>query len=102
MRFSRLALVLFASIITSVSAAHAGTDAVAQCKDFFKKFQTCIDGLHGEQKDAATVFMKTTRGILGMSDGLNQGDPMMLGIMCGGMMEEIKKEPDVQKYMCQW
>ena len=102
MRFSVLAPILLAAVVGSAGAAHAGTDAVAECKNFFKKFQTCIDGLQGDQKDEATVFMKTTRGILGISDDLNRGDPMMLGIMCGGMMEELKKDASVQQYKCQW
>lgn len=102
MRFTVLAPVFLAAVIGSTAGAHAGTDAAAECKNFFKKFQTCVDGLQGDQKDEATIFMKTLRGTLGMSDDLNQGDPMMLGIMCGVMMEEAKKDADVQKYNCQW
>ncbi|MGH9697688.1 MAG: hypothetical protein ACRD5Z_26345, partial [Bryobacteraceae bacterium] len=77
-------------------------DAVAECKAFFEKFQKCVDGLKADQQDEARIFMKTLRGTLGMSDDLNQGDPMMLGIMCGTMITEVKKEPMVQKYNCSW
>lgn len=93
---------VFATFFLNASSVSAADDAVAECKNFFAKFQTCIDGLEGEQKDEATIFMKTLRGTLGMSDDLNQGDPTLLGIMCGTLMEEAKKDPDIQKYKCQW
>lgn len=100
----RIAAALFALSVLWLNApsVSAADDAVAECKTFFAKFQTCVDGLEGEEKDEATIFMKTLRGTLGMSDDLNQGDPTMLAIMCGAMMEEVKKEPTVQKYKCQW
>lgn len=78
------------------------TDAVKQCEDFLGKFQKCVDGLKGEQQEEARVFLKTLRGTLGMADGVNRGDPQMTGVLCGVMMEEAKKDPDVQKYGCTW
>jgi len=77
-------------------------DAVAECKAFFDKFEKCVDGLKGDQQQEARIFLKTLRGTLGMADDLNQGDPMMIGILCGATMEEAKKTPDVQKYHCSW
>ena len=94
-----LLIVLIAILISS--PVRAG-DAVAECKAFFEKFEKCVDGLKGEQQEEARIFMKTLRGTLGLSDDLNQGDPMMLGIMCAATMEETKKEPSVQKYNCAW
>jgi hypothetical protein len=85
-----------------ISSPLRANDPVAECKAFFDKFQKCVDGLKGEQQDEARIFMKTLRGTLGMSDDLNQGDPTMLGIMCGITMQETKKEPSVQKYNCAW
>ena len=102
MRFSLLAPVLLAAFICSAGAALAGVDAVAECENFFKKFQACVDGLEGEQKDEAKIFLKTLRGTLGMADGINRGDPTLTGMMCGTLMEESKKDPDIQKYKCKW
>jgi hypothetical protein len=85
-----------------VASPGRANDAVAECKAFFDKFQKCIDGLQGDQKQEAQIFYKSLRGTLGLSDDLNQGDPMMIGIMCSGAMEETKKEPMVQKYNCAW
>lgn len=92
-------ILLAALLITSPARAN---DAVAECKAFFDKFQKCVDGLQGEQKDEAQIFLRTLRGTLGMSDDLNQGDPTMLAVMCSATMQEVKKEPDVQKYHCTW
>ncbi len=99
---SLLAVTIVAAASLSTSVARAEMDAVAQCKDFFQKFQTCVDGLKGDRQDEARVMMKTLRGTLGMSDDLNNGDPMMIGIMCGITMQETKKDPSVQKYNCAW
>ncbi len=101
MRFVRLAVALSA-VIAASSAAHAGADTVPECKSFFQKFQTCVDALEGEVKDEATIFLKTLRGTVGMSDDLNRGDPMLTGMMCGIMMEEAKKDADIAKFKCQW
>jgi hypothetical protein len=99
----RLVIAVSAAIAFSAPATCAeNLDAVEQCKDFFRKFEKCVDGLKGDQQDEARIFMKTLRGTLGMSDDLNNGDPMMIGIMCGITMQETKKEPSVQKYNCQW
>ncbi len=94
--FAGAAVCLFA-----ISPAKAG-DAIAGCKDFFAKFEKCADALQGNQQDEARVYIKTMRGILGMNDSLNQGDPMLIGMMCSGMMDEMKKDPDIKKYNCQW
>jgi hypothetical protein len=77
-------------------------DAIAECKAFFAKFEQCIDGLKGDQQDQARIFLRTIKATLGMSNDLNQGDPMYLGIMCKLTIQEIKKEPSVQPYNCQW
>lgn len=77
-------------------------DAIADCKAFFAKFERCIDGLKGDQQDQARIFLKTIKATLGMSNDLNQGDPMYLGIMCTLTIEEIKKDQSVQTYHCQW
>ncbi len=84
-----------------VNPAQAG-DAVAECKAFFEKFQQCVDGLKGDDQEDARIFLKTLRATLGMSDDLNQGDPTALGIMCALTIEEVKKEPSIQKYNCAW
>jgi hypothetical protein len=97
-----LSVVAFAVSALLISNPVIAGDAVAECKAFFQKFEKCVDGLKPEQQDEARIFMKTLRGTLGMSDDLNQGDPMMLGIMCGTMIDEVKKEPMVQKYNCSW
>jgi hypothetical protein len=102
MRFLRLAPVLLTAFIGMAPSAHADSSTMAQCKTFFQKFQTCVDGLQGEQKDEAAIFMKTMRGTLGMSDDLNRGDPMLTGMMCGLMIEEAKKDTSIQQYKCQW
>ena len=77
-------------------------DAIAECKAFFEKFQKCVDGLKGDDQEDARIFMKTLRATLGMSDDFNQVDPTALGIMCGFTIEEMKKEPSIQKYNCFW
>lgn len=82
--------------------ARAADDAIAVCRDFFQKFQKCVDKLEGDQKEEARVMMNTSRGMVGLSDDLNRGDPMLTGMMCSGMMEELKKDKDVQKYKCEW
>lgn len=82
-------------------AMHAA-DAVKQCEDFLGKFQKCVDGLKGEQQEEARVFLKTLRGTLGMSHGVNRGDPQMTGMMCSVMQDEAKKDPAIQKYGCTW
>ena len=85
----------------AISPASAG-DAIADCKDFFAKFEKCADGLQGDQQDEARVYIKTMRGIVGMNDSLNQGDAMLTGMMCSGIMDEMKKDPDIKNYNCQW
>ncbi len=95
-------LVLMTVVAMSISNAARADDAMAKCEKFFAKFQTCVDGLKGEQQEEAKVFMKTLRGTLGMADGLNRGDPMLTGMMCGFTMDEVKKDPSVQKYNCAW
>jgi hypothetical protein len=97
-----LAAAIAVTAVFATNSARADTDAVAECKAFFQKFQKCVDGLKGDRQDEARIFMKTLRGTLGMSDDLNNGDPTMLGIMCGITMRETKKDPDVQKYNCAW
>lgn len=77
-------------------------DAIAECKEFFAKFETCVDGLKGDQQDQARVFLRTIKATLGLSDELNRGDPMYTGIMCKLTIQEIKKDQTVQMYNCQW
>ncbi len=77
-------------------------DQLAECKDFFAKFEKCADGLKGDQQEEARVYIKTLRGTLGMNDALNQGDPMLTGMMCTLTIREMKKERDIQKYNCAW
>ena len=89
-------LAVMAALIAGPARAD---DTIAECKDFFAKFEKCVDGLEGEQQEEARIFLKTLRGTLGMSDDLNQGDPSMMAIMCGVTMQEAKKDPDVQKYV---
>jgi hypothetical protein len=92
-----------AALLTMIASSPLrANDAVEQCKAFFDKFQKCVDGLQGDQKEEARIFMKSLRGSLGMADDLNQGDPTMIGIMCGVAMDEVKKEPMVKKYNCAW
>jgi hypothetical protein len=101
MRLRILAGAALLSVAVLPKAGHAD-DAIARCKAFFKTFEQCVDGLHGEQQDEARIYMKTLRATLGLSDDLNQGDPMALGIMCQVTMDEIKKDSMVQKYNCAW
>jgi len=96
-----LALVLTTAAVI-VSGPARANDAVAECKAFFAKFDQCVDRLEGEQQQDARIFVRTLKGTLGMSDDLNQGDPMYLSIMCSAMMDEVKKDRDVQSYNCQW
>jgi hypothetical protein len=95
-----------AGIAAVLAVLFAGTasaaDPLAECKAFFEKFEKCVDGLKGDQQDEARIFMKTLRGTVGLSDDLNRGDPTMTSIMCAGTMQEVKKEPMVQKYNCAW
>jgi hypothetical protein len=77
-------------------------DAIEECKAFFTKFERCIDGLKGDQQDQARIFLRTIKATLGMSNDLNQGDPMYTGIMCKLTIQEIKKDQSVQTYNCQW
>lgn len=77
-------------------------DAIAECNAFFAKFERCIDGMKGDQKDQARVFLRTVKATLGLSNDLNRGDPMYTGIMCKLTVEEIKKDRSVQTYNCQW
>lgn len=97
---SLLALPLLAAAALAPHTARA--DAIAECRTFFQKFETCVEGLEGEQQQEARIFMRTLRGTVGMSDDLNRGDPMLTGVMCGVMMEEAKKDPTVQQYKCAW
>ncbi len=103
-RFAGLAAAVAAALLATflASPAHAGDDAIAACRDFFQKFQKCVDKLEGDQKEAARVMMNTSRGMVGMSDDLNRGDPMLTGMMCGGIMEELKKDKDGQDSKCEW
>jgi hypothetical protein len=94
-----LAVTVLALLVTAPVQAD---DAVKECKDFFEKFDKCVDKLEGEEKDDAKIFVRTLKGTLGMADDLNQEDSMMLGILCSATMEEAKKDPDVQKYNCEW
>jgi hypothetical protein len=91
-----------AALITNFISRPAAADALAECNDFFAKFEKCADGLKGEQQEEARVYIKTLRGTLGMNDALNQGDPMLTGMMCSLTIKEMKKEPDIQKYNCAW
>jgi len=84
------------------SAPVRADDPMKQCEDFLGKFQKCVDGLQGEQQEEARVFLKTLRGTLGMSDGVNRGDPQMTGMMCSVMRDEAKKDPGIRKYGCAW
>jgi hypothetical protein len=77
-------------------------DPLAECKDFFAKFDTCVAGLEGEQQEEARIFVKTLKGTLGMADDLNRGDPMMTSILCSATMTEARKDPMVQAYKCAW
>ncbi len=94
-----LALTTAALVISGPTYAN---DGVASCKAFFTKFDQCVDRLEGEKQEDARIYVRTLKATLGMSDDLNQGDPMYLAIMCGAMMDEVKKDRDVQSYNCQW
>ena len=96
----RLAVCIALATLLS-NPAFAG-DQLAECKDFFAKFEKCADGLKGDQQEEARVYIKTLRGTLGMNDALNQGDPTLTGMMCSLTIREMKKEPDIQKYNCAW
>ena len=99
----RAVLVLSAAALVAVLAPAPGrADPLAACRDFFTKFQTCVDRLEGEQQEEARIFMKTLRGTLGMNDSLNAGDPNLTGMMCRFTMDEVKKDPSVKKYNCTW
>lgn len=99
----RALLVIAAALgVLLVAAPVRARDPVKECAEFLGKFQKCVDGLKGEQQEEARVFLKTLRGTLGMADGVNRGDPQMTGVLCGVMMEEAKKDPDIQKYGCTW
>lgn len=98
---SLLALPVALAVLLVSATARAG-DPVADCEAFLAQFQKCVDGLKGEQQEEARVFLKTMRGTLGMADGVNRGDPMLTGMLCGVMIEEMKKDPDVKKYGCRW
>ena len=95
------AAILAATLILA-PAALAEDNAIDKCKKFFAAFEKCADGLKGDQQDAARVTIKTMRGMIGMSDDLNQGDALVTGMMCAGMMDEMKKDSDVKSYNCQW
>ncbi len=92
---------LAAAALLLACPAQAG-DAVANCKAFFVKFDQCIERLDADKQDGARIFARTLKAMLGMSDDLNQGDPMMLSIMCSVMVDEAKKDRDVQSYNCAW
>ena len=98
----RQLLTALAVIAVLIAGPARADDTVAECKDFFDKFEKCVDGLEGEQQEEARIFLKTLRGTLGMSDDLNQGETGMMAIMCSVTMQEAKKDPDVQKYNCAW
>jgi hypothetical protein len=100
MRSSIIAsLALLAAFAASPASAN---DSIAQCREFVTKFQRCVDSLQGEKQDEARVFLRTIRAMLGMSDDLNRGDPMMMSIMCSATMDEAKKDPSVKAYNCAW
>jgi len=92
----------FSAIVIVCTAPAYAVEAVDDCKIFFEKFQTCVDSLQGEQRDEARIFMKTLRATLGMSDSLNQQDPLAHALMCRFTIVEIKKDETVQKYNCNW
>lgn len=92
---------LAATMLVSPSA-FAEDSALDKCKKFFTAFEKCADGLKGDQQDEARVYIKTMRGMIGMSDDLNRGDSLITGMMCAGVMDELKKDSSVQKYNCQW
>jgi hypothetical protein len=99
----RSSIIAAIAVLAAFTAAPAdANDTVAQCREFFAKFQKCADGLQGEQQDEARIFLRTLRATLGMSDDLNQGDPMMMSIMCSVTMDEVKKDQSVKKYNCAW
>lgn len=77
-------------------------DQLAKCKAFFTEFEQCAERQEGQQKDDAKVFVRTLRATLGMADDLNRGDAMMTSILCSVTMDEVKKDPAVQKYNCSW
>jgi hypothetical protein len=96
-------LAVFVALAATLAPNPApAADAIQQCRDFFAKFEKCVDGLEGEQQEEARIFMRTLRGTVGMSDDLNRGDPMLTGMMCGFVMDEAKKDSSVQKYNCAW
>lgn len=99
LRHSAYTMAFLASV--AAGPAHAA-DPLAQCKDFFAKFDKCIQHLEGDEKEEARVFVNTLRGTIGMSDDLNRGDANITGMMCALTMEEAKKDPDVLKYKCAW
>jgi hypothetical protein len=93
-RWSHVRLLIPLAVMAALIAGPARPDdTVAECKDFFAKFEKCVDGLEGEQQEGARMFLKTLRGTLGMSDDLNQGDPSMMAIMCGVTMQRPKRTP---------
>lgn len=94
------ALLLAAAAMIQPGPARA--DALAECNAFFAKFDKCVAGLQGEQQEDARIFVKTLKGTLGMADDLNRGDSMMTGILCSATMSEVKKDPTVQAYKCEW
>jgi hypothetical protein len=94
--------VLVAAAASLAPSPAPAADPLAECKDFFAKFDKCIAGLEGEQQEEARIFERTLKGTLGMADDLNRGDPMMTGILCSATMTETKKDPMVQKYKCAW
>jgi hypothetical protein len=97
-----IALAIQTAFAATLFTSPASADALAECKDFFAKFEKCADGLKGDEQEEARVYIKTLRGTLGMNDALNQGDPMLTGMMCSLTIKEMKKEPDIQKYNCAW
>jgi hypothetical protein len=84
------------------SAPVRADDGVAKCKEFFAKFDQCVERLEGEKQEDARIFVRTLKATLGLSDDLNQGNPLYLSIMCSATMEEAKKDPEVQSYNCDW
>jgi len=101
MRTLLATVVLSAATLCLASPGQAG-NAVAECKSFFAKFDQCIARLDGEKQDSARIFARTLKAMLGVSDDLNQGDPIAMSIMCGAMIDEAKKDRDVQSYNCDW